>query len=430
MSFLFRIFKIGYDEDGYNNKGYNKEGFNRDGFDRKGYDKSGYDEDGYNNKGYNKEGFGRDGFDRKGYERSGYDKNGYTIESKRFFKAQSNHDLEYNNSEIELAICYIEGIGVKKDVDKGFKILIDGAYKGSKDCLKRLGDLYCDGKIVSQNTNLARYIYDLSEGKNPLVMNQYSLISLDNFKNKKKSKNILLQEKSHLSKVIYNIKKEISSIRLAMENIDTETWWMDKDQLENWRIDKLNNINKGEQIYKLEKNLPRPYYARIDANSLENKEKYYIGENAYISKDEPETNIYSVWSEFGRIYRARNIHKFSINNYNYKIVLRRRFTIVDGEMKDYYDDYNEELEDSKAEITDPYLLRILEEKKNESNITNIIRSIQLNQNNIIEFDFDKSLIVQGCAGSGKTMERQPFFRQIYSEQKLTFQILLMPPILK
>lgn len=55
------------------------------------------------------------------------------------------------------------------------------------------------------------------------------------------------------------------------------------------------------------------------------------------------------------------------------------------------------------QIADKFLLDVLEQKKNENQITNIIRTIQQNQNTVIRLPFAENFIVEGCAGSGKTM---------------------------
>ena len=51
----------------------------------------------------------------------------------------------------------------------------------------------------------------------------------------------------------------------------------------------------------------------------------------------------------------------------------------------------------------PEVVKILKEKRNVENIGDIISSIQQNQNKIITEKISKNLIVQGCAGSGKTI---------------------------
>lgn len=54
-------------------------------------------------------------------------------------------------------------------------------------------------------------------------------------------------------------------------------------------------------------------------------------------------------------------------------------------------------------IVDPFLLKILEQHRGQTEFTDILRSIQLEQNDIVDYDLDKNIVVQGCAGSGKTM---------------------------
>ena len=56
-----------------------------------------------------------------------------------------------------------------------------------------------------------------------------------------------------------------------------------------------------------------------------------------------------------------------------------------------------------SQIVDPFLLQILEQRRGESEFSNILRTIQDEQNQIVDFDFMQNMVVQGCAGSGKTM---------------------------
>lgn len=56
-----------------------------------------------------------------------------------------------------------------------------------------------------------------------------------------------------------------------------------------------------------------------------------------------------------------------------------------------------------SEISDGYLRKALLRNKNQANIKSIIQTIQKKQNDIRSLHKDRSFIVQGCAGSGKTM---------------------------
>lgn len=54
-------------------------------------------------------------------------------------------------------------------------------------------------------------------------------------------------------------------------------------------------------------------------------------------------------------------------------------------------------------IIDPFLQKILNERRNDTNMRGIMESVQYRQNEIIYADFEENLVVQGCAGSGKTI---------------------------
>ena len=57
----------------------------------------------------------------------------------------------------------------------------------------------------------------------------------------------------------------------------------------------------------------------------------------------------------------------------------------------------------RSGVTDPFLVRVLRTRKKQHALIDIIVTIQENQNKIVDAAFDKNIIVQGCAGSGKTM---------------------------
>lgn len=384
MNLLYLLFKIGYD-----NEGFDRDGYNKSGFDRKGFDKDGYNESGFN---------------RNGFDRDGYNSDGYICDNCQFIDTLKKYESNVKDSEIDLALCYLNGNGVRKDKNKAFKLIVEGAFNGSVKCLKLLGDCYYSGNIVHKNIKLAQFIYCLAEGENPHTINQYKAMTPTMYKGlNKKIESAFIEEEKHLNIVVSSLVNEIASIQSKILQVEADTWWMDRDQLDDWRNDQYRNMEKQHTINKLNDIKERPYFARMDSILSGEVQRHYIGEEAYIDFAHPEANVVSVWSEYGRRYRAKNELEFSINGYNYKVTLRRRFDITNSKLNEIFDDYIDGSIAAVAQITDPYLLRVLEEKKGETNITNIIRTIQLKQNDIIEYDFNKCLIVQGCAGSGKTM---------------------------
>lgn len=394
MGILYTLFKIGYDKDGYDKNGYDRYGYNKNGYDRNGNYRPNFVISNMKKNSHVKDSFDNDG----------YDKDEYDHDKSKFIKALEKYKSNEKDSEVNLAIYYLKGIGVERDTERAFSLIVEGAFNNSFDALKLLGDCYYTGDIITKNITLSQFIYDLAGGKDPLAINQYKAMTPTTFNGiSKVEKSDLIHEENHLAMVISCIEKDIKLLEGKSIGIDRETWWMDRDQLENWRKDKFQNSRNQQKIYDLKQIKVQPYYARMDTILSDSLQTHYIGEEPYFNDVNPEMNVVSVWSEYGRRYRSKNVHEFSINGYKYQVTLRRRFDIINNKVNKIFNDYVYGSEQAKAQITDPYLLKVLEEKKGESNITNIIRSIQLNQNDIIEYPFDQNLIVQGCAGSGKTM---------------------------
>ena len=348
MLFKYNIF--GYDKEGYNRKGFDKNGFDREGFNKNGYDKWGYDRNGYNSNGYN----------RKGEK-------------------------------------YV-------DVNKIINLTKKTYTNKSLENLNELGDMFYSGLCGIKNFELANHIYDIAKGKKVNANEQYySAPTEDDFiKDDSTFNEHFNQEKKHLENVKKSIDNDIVEISKGIKEVEKEIWWMDFDQKNEWRETTEKNHQKQDKIFLLQNIKKRPYYARMDTKALEGISTVYIGEEPYNSKDS-SCFVASVWSEVGKRYREKRLSSFRYNGTLYEIQLRRNIDIKDSELINIYDEYNINSDATREKITDLYLLKVLEEKKGEKNITNIIRSIQLNQNTIIDYDFQKNLLVQGCAGSGKTM---------------------------
>lgn len=84
-------------------------------------------------------------------------------------------------------------------------------------------------------------------------------------------------------------------------------------------------------------------------------------------------------------------------------MLRRALEIKKATLIKCYDEYVFGNEIFAGGVADPFLVQTLREKRGEHKLTDIIKTIQQNQNQIIRHPLQNSLIAQGCAGSGKTM---------------------------
>ena len=455
----------GYDADGFDKTGFDRKGFDKSGFDADGYDSEGYDRKGFNRKkvtrlgctseefdddGYHKQtGFDAFGFNRYGYsvnginkytgrDRLGFDKdgidelgyniwgfnpdtgvgrNGKTIEEYEGTANFSDEKMEAFESmymefmagkasvAVKLANCYFNGIGTIKDYTRMFLVLFDAAYEfGDRLAARDLSDFFFIGQIIDADPTIAQYLQEIADNKQGRNYYQFKARqALEFSKPTTLNADTLSEERRHLAKVLSSIGNQISYWISRITKLDSETWWMDSDQRKYWQEQKKGNIQAQNYVDDYRVIESNPYYARMDMETLHGRQIHYIGERAYMDSNNPAIRISSVWSDVGRAYRSSVRNAVLISGIRYDVSLKRTFTIQDGELLEYFDEHVEGSEAAQAKITDPYLLRILESKRGEKNITNIIRSIQSNQNDIIEEDITKNIIVQGCAGSGKTM---------------------------
>jgi DNA helicase II / ATP-dependent DNA helicase PcrA len=152
---------------------------------------------------------------------------------------------------------------------------------------------------------------------------------------------------------------------------------------------------KIKKLMKLKKSLENPYFGRVDFDGDEFSGPVYIGING-IAKDlnfyvfDWRTPIASLFYNYGTgpaSYEAPSGTIFG------NISLKRQYKISDKRIERCFD--------NDLNIDDEYLQEILANASSEK-MTNIVNTIQREQNEIIRNVSDKYLIVQGMAGSGKT----------------------------
>lgn len=151
-----------------------------------------------------------------------------------------------------------------------------------------------------------------------------------------------------------------------------------------------------------------PYFARMDVvDDKEGYNSYYIGR-----KGDVNLSIVDWRAPLAVRYYQKSRVDFSINEYNYSTVLRRALSVKNGKLIDFKNEYlsvkgaltPEEIAGRDEEILfDPYLRSIILSRKDDAGIRDIIRTIQEQQFDVINRPERESFVLQGCAGSGKTM---------------------------
>ncbi len=151
-----------------------------------------------------------------------------------------------------------------------------------------------------------------------------------------------------------------------------------------------------------------PYFARMDlVDNVEGYNSYYIGK-----KGDVRLEIVDWRAPLARRYYQKSCSSFKINEYEYKTILRRAIRTKDGKVLDFKNEYlslkdylsPEEIADRDEEnLLDPFLKEIIRARKEETAVRDIIETIQEKQYEIITCPESTNFVLQGCAGSGKTM---------------------------
>lgn len=202
--------------------------------------------------------------------------------------------------------------------------------------------------------------------------------------------------------------------------------------------------NQHQIEYMIQQLYMRPYFAHIELQEQgrDNSEHFYlsdneslneiidVGNNGYLvpfrlDKDRPIT------SALFHCYQSKHSEEVRYQTKGNEFVFLTRL-ICDDEIR------NRELlnvmqlypeQDLVSVNADELLEQILQENRSNPMLRNIIATLQQQQFRIIETDVDKSFVVQGCAGSGKSQclfHRLFFLRDLLSEDRWS-QVLLLTP---
>ncbi len=247
-------------------------------------------------------------------------------------------------------------------------------------------------------------------------------------------------EKEHLKAVMQMLKSlRIRPHKNAVQEAKLEIAKLEKegDSAENYRKIKrlLAEIDKEkEKIETFRPFFDEPYFARMDLiDNEEGYNAYYIGK-----KGDIHLEILDWRTPVARRYYQKSCSTFTFNKYEYKTILRRAIRAKSGNVLDYKNEYlslrdyltSEEIAERDDEnVLDPFLKEIIRARKEESAVRDIIETIQEKQYEIITLPKESNFVLQGCAGSGKTMvmlHRLSYLMYNYEDIKPRDVLILTP----
>ena len=165
-----------------------------------------------------------------------------------------------------------------------------------------------------------------------------------------------------------------------------------------------------------EKKENKPFWTKMEEiNEYKNSKSLYFGHlfidnsHYYFLKDDlPSRDLSN---------NGTSIHLINPNDKNYKqrhdwwinplgnksVMFASEFTLSNRTVEDFNVKIDRRRNDLIGKLSNAYLIRALVRNKDKVGIEGIIETIQEKQNYIRTMDENQSFIVQGCAGSGKTM---------------------------
>lgn len=215
---------------------------------------------------------------------------------------------------------------------------------------------------------------------------------------------VFQEEEQHLDQVERKIQKSISSTSYEIERMNREINSYHPVDYEDIGRKKLM-INERAALAKdlesFDRFISSPYFGRLDLDDGNKERSYYIGNRSFSvgGKD-----IIIDWrTPVGNFIHVKNQKTLHVEGITYSLTLRRRLFIRNAVLESYNTEYEADDTTLKGDVIDPFLITVLKDKRRQRRLTDIIRTIQSNQNDIIRRPIYDSFIVQGCAGSGKTM---------------------------
>ena len=272
-------------------------------------------------------------------------------------------------------------------------IRVDQKRNGKKAYLLRLGFCaQCEKYYMSSFDYRALYDYGRPNVQILRNMDDEDLLIT--------SGDVFNLERTHLEGIENEISGEIASIKNSPDYVSPFATGSYDDGTLAWSK-RHSEFKYGKRLQELNGYETKPYSHRVDISRDGVSETYYVGISDVFL--DGKRQVISANSDFG--YRLINYQTIKIkkNGEEYDIKLTREFDIENGMLYGYRNLRTDEDIIFRKGTTDPFLIRVLNMRKRQHNLTDIFVTIQENQNKIVNTAFDQNLIVQGCAGSGKTM---------------------------
>lgn len=160
-----------------------------------------------------------------------------------------------------------------------------------------------------------------------------------------------------------------------------------------------NSLQRADRYRLIASN---PYFYHIELRRASGGiESFVVGKQGLILGSR---QVIVDWrTPMGGLYARKQERDYVVNGKKYTLLLRRAASINKGVLQSIDTEYDASMRELPGEVVDPFLIQVLLDKRRNYRLSDIIATIQERQNEIMRQPANKSFVVQGCAGSGKTM---------------------------
>lgn len=170
----------------------------------------------------------------------------------------------------------------------------------------------------------------------------------------------------------------------------------------------------------------KPYFTRVDFHEQgADLQKYYIGKYGLLNSDTLSVEVVDWRAPVANLYYSGQIGPVNYvapdGTVEGELVLKRQFGIEDGELQTIFD--------TDLVSQDKYLQSVLSATTGDR-LREIVTTIQAEQNFVIRYPLNRSLIVQGVAGSGKTtiaLHRIAYLLYTYQDRLKAHNMMILAP---
>ena len=188
------------------------------------------------------------------------------------------------------------------------------------------------------------------------------------------------------------------------------------------RVEIENKLQRKNDLLLFSKN--KPYFSRIDFKSDNGTDICYIGKNGIINSDN-KVIVVDWRAPISSVYYDSNIGKtsYKVNDeiVEGELLLKRQYDIQNSKLISYYD---------VDIVSNDDILKQYLNVNSDNRLKNIVSTIQSEQNEIIRMPINKSILVQGVAGSGKTtvaLHRIAYLAYSYKDHINPNQYMIIGP---